>query len=65
MLLLSLLLFIVGVNGLPHMELEDEDSPCIHAPCDHGVCVTNKDIKAGYRYRMIERERKKRERNTG
>jgi hypothetical protein len=41
----------LGVAGSsPHRELLPGDSPCLHAPCQHGVCVTSTESARGYRY---------------
>ena len=36
---LVVVLLAVGSLGLPHDQLEEGDSPCLHKPCEHGVCV--------------------------
>ena len=44
-----LVLAVVAVGGLPHEELEEEDSPCLHRPCVHGVCQEDAELPQGYR----------------
>ena len=34
-----LTMVITIVMAEPHTELEEGDSPCLHKPCEHGVCV--------------------------
>ena len=29
----------VMARAEPHTELGEGDSPCLHKPCEHGVCV--------------------------
>ena len=49
--LLVLLCLSPGIVS-PHEELEEDDLPCIHAPCEHGVCVNQDDTDLGYRYHI-------------
>ena len=51
MMMISLyLVFLVSVTWcLPHDELLDSDNPCIHKPCDHGVCVETVGVGRGYK----------------
>ena len=32
----------------PHTELGEGDSPCLHKPCEHGVCVESAASVQGY-----------------
>ena len=46
---LVVVLLAVGSLGLPHEELEEGDSPCLHRPCQHGVCEEDPAMEYGYR----------------
>ena len=48
-LVLLLLLSLSPAAVSPHESLEEGDEPCIHAPCEHGVCVNQPDTELGYR----------------
>ena len=48
-MLLLLLLLTPCVLGEPHLELEEGDSPCLHKPCHHGVCVETNSLATGYK----------------
>ena len=50
---LFVVLLAVGSLGLPHEELEEGDSPCLHRPCQHGVCEEDPAMEYGYRYVSI------------
>ena len=47
---LVVVLLAVGSLGLPHDDLEEGDSPCLHRPCQHGVCEEDPGMQYGYRY---------------
>ena len=36
------------VSAEPHLELGEDDSPCLHKPCQHGVCVQTSGAGRGY-----------------
>ena len=45
-----LVLLLVSLAGsTPHRELLEGESPCLHAPCQHGVCVTSTEAARGDR----------------
>ena len=46
---LVVVLLAVGSLGLPHDELGEGDSPCLHRPCQHGVCEEDHAMEHGYR----------------
>ena len=46
--MLLLLLFVSGALCEPHQSLEEGDSPCLHKPCQHGVCLETPDTGLGY-----------------
>ena len=46
---LVVVLLAVGSLGLPHDELVEGDSPCLHKPCHHGVCVETASLATGYK----------------
>ena len=53
-----LTLVITIVMAEPHTELADSDSPCLHKPCEHGVCVESAasvqvDIKNNNKKKML------------
>ena len=39
LLVLSLTMARVLARAEPHTDLGEGDSPCLHKPCEHGVCV--------------------------
>ena len=39
----TVMLTRVMARAEPHMELEDGDNPCLHKPCEHGVCVQSEE----------------------
>ena len=48
--LVAVVLLAVGsLMGLPHEQLEEGDSPCLHRPCQHGVCEEDPAMENGYR----------------
>jgi hypothetical protein len=46
---LLVLLLAAGCLGLPHAEVEEGESACLHKPCLHGVCQEDVDLPTGYR----------------
>lgn len=49
LLLLLMMMLSPCVLGEPHLELEEGDSPCLHKPCHHGVCVETNSLATGYK----------------
>ena len=47
--LVVVVVLVGAVAGLPHEELEEGESPCLHRPCVHGVCQEDPDLVQGYR----------------
>ena len=39
LMVMLLTLVITIAMAEPHTELAESDSPCLHKPCEHGVCV--------------------------
>ena len=39
LMVMLLTLVITIAMAEPHTELAEGDSPCLHKPCEHGVCV--------------------------
>ena len=46
--LMMTLLSLKEVSAEPHLELGEDDSPCLHKPCQHGVCVQTSGAGRGY-----------------
>ena len=44
----TLSLVMVLASPEPHTELGEGDSPCLHKPCEHGVCVESAGSAQGY-----------------
>jgi hypothetical protein len=53
MVWLVVVMVLVGSLALagssPHKELLEGEPACLHAPCQHGVCVATQDTHRGYR----------------
>ena len=54
LMVMFLMMVVTIAKAEPHTELAEGDSPCLHKPCEHGVCVesaasvqvnNNKNIK--------------------
>ena len=47
-MMLTLVIMTAVAMADPHSQLEDDDSPCLHKPCVHGVCLDAAASPRGY-----------------
>ena len=46
--MMMILMSVTMVMAEPHSNLVEGDSPCLHKPCQHGVCVETNTAERGY-----------------